>query len=108
MTTVGHFTLASVAGTMSASSRPFHLSKNLSSPSASVAPMMRSGSRPRLNPFFELAPLVVVDEVVLLIVDRRDFLFDVDFGVTDFACSSVIFGLKDRGVGFSSISVESK
>jgi hypothetical protein len=41
---------ACLAGTRSASSLPFHLIKNISSPEESVAPIIRSGWRPRSNP----------------------------------------------------------
>lgn len=64
--------MASRAGTKSASSLPFHLIKNMSSPEESVAPMIRSGSRFLSNPlgfsssfFFFLA---------LLSPDAPDFL----------------------------------
>jgi hypothetical protein len=36
--------------TRSASSDPFHLMRNMSSPDESVAPMIRSGSSPRSKP----------------------------------------------------------
>lgn len=58
--------------TRSASSEPFHLMRNISSPDESVAPMIRSGSSPRSNPrgrsssalrFFSVAGVDVEDEV---------------------------------------------
>ena len=42
MYTWGHFMLACLAGTRSASSEPFHLMRNMSSPEESVAPIIRS------------------------------------------------------------------
>ena len=48
--TWGHFMFACLAATRSASSLPFHLMRNMSSPELSVAPMMRSACRPRSNP----------------------------------------------------------
>ena len=42
--------MASLAGTKSASSEPFHLMRNISSPEESVAPIIRSGSRVRSKP----------------------------------------------------------
>ena len=72
--------MASRAGTKSASSLPFHLIKNMSSPEESVAPMIRSGSRFLSNPlgfsssfFFFLA---------LLSPDAPDFLENKNYYVS--------------------------
>ena len=50
MTVCGHLTLASREGTKSASSLPFHLIRNISSPDESVAPIILSGFNPLPNP----------------------------------------------------------
>merc|ERR1719367_1320225 len=49
--------LASLAGTRSASSLPFHLMRNMSSPEESVAPTILSGSRRRSNPLGLSSPI---------------------------------------------------
>ncbi|PSN30298.1 hypothetical protein C0J52_25557, partial [Blattella germanica] len=46
----GQRVLAFLAGTKSASSVPFHFIRNINYPLESVAPIMRSGSKPRSNP----------------------------------------------------------
>ena len=48
--TWGHFMFACLAATRSASSLPFHLMRNMSSPLLSVAPMILSAWRPRSKP----------------------------------------------------------
>ena len=50
MTTCGHLTLASLAGTRSASSEFFHFIRSMSSPLESIAPIICSGSKPRAKP----------------------------------------------------------
>ncbi len=48
--TWGHFMFACLAAARSASSLPFHLMRNMSSPLLSVAPMILSAWRPRSKP----------------------------------------------------------
>ena len=45
MTTCGHFAFACLAGTRSASSEPFHLTRNINSPPVSVAPIILSACK---------------------------------------------------------------
>ncbi len=53
--TIHYLAFACLAGTRSASSLPLHLTRKCSSPEESVAPMMRSGWRPRSKPRVRLS-----------------------------------------------------